>query len=138
MLPQWQIKDPGHPAKSAGGRLHLNKHAHLTQQSRCGLTMLWSRHSVETYPGTRSHATCQGTLGHSHQLAGPLWTDPGVKSGISLCELISTSKKKKGKRKSAGGERMSEHSPTILTTEEKATTTTTTTIFISENDFRVI
>ena len=24
MLPQWQVKDPCHSAKSAGGRLHLN------------------------------------------------------------------------------------------------------------------
>ena len=26
MLPQWRVKDPGHSAKSAGGRLHLNTH----------------------------------------------------------------------------------------------------------------
>ena len=32
---------------------------------------------------------------HSSQLAEPLWTDPGVKGGISMHELISTSKKKK-------------------------------------------
>ena len=30
----------------------------------------------------------------SSQLAEPLWTDPGLNSGISLCELISTLKKK--------------------------------------------
>ena len=35
------------------------------------------------------------------QLTEPLWTDPGIKSGISVRELISTSKKKK---KNAGGE----------------------------------
>ena len=29
------------------------------------------------------------------QLAEPLWTDPGLKSGISVGELISTLKKKK-------------------------------------------
>ena len=29
------------------------------------------------------------------QLAEPLWTDPGLKKGISLCELISTLKKRK-------------------------------------------
>ena len=27
VLPQWHIKDPGHSAKSAGGRLQLNTHA---------------------------------------------------------------------------------------------------------------
>ena len=47
----------------------------------------------------RAHATCQGTFGHSPQPAEPLWTDPGIKSGISVRELISTLKKK-----SAGGE----------------------------------
>ena len=31
----------------------------------------------------------------SSQLAEPLLTDPGIKSGISVSELISTSKKKK-------------------------------------------
>ena len=41
----------------------------------------------------------------SSQLAEPLWTDSGLKSGISVRELISTSKKKKNEEeKSAGGE----------------------------------
>ena len=31
----------------------------------------------------------------SSQLAEPLWTDPGLKSGISVCELISTTTKKR-------------------------------------------
>ena len=30
VLPQWHVKDPGHSAKSAGGRLHLNTHTLLT------------------------------------------------------------------------------------------------------------
>ena len=47
MLPQWHVKkNPGHSAKSAGGRLHLNMHTPLTQWSRSGLTMPLSRHSV--------------------------------------------------------------------------------------------
>ena len=33
VLPQWHVKDPGHSAKSAGGRLHLNTHTTLTQRS---------------------------------------------------------------------------------------------------------
>ena len=36
----------------------------------------------------------------SSQLAEPLWTDSGIKSEISMRELVFTSKKKK----SAGGE----------------------------------
>ena len=41
---------------------------------------------------TNSHATRQGTLGHSPrtQLAEPLWTDPGLKSVTGVSELIST------------------------------------------------
>ena len=53
-----------------------------------------SRQSVGIYQETSSHSTRQGTLGHN-RLAEPLWTDPGLKSGISLRELISTLKKKK-------------------------------------------
>ena len=56
--------------------------------------------SVETYLETSSHQTRQGTLGQSYQFAEPLWTDPGLKSGISVCELIST-------KKSAGGNELS-------------------------------
>ena len=65
VLPQWHVKDPGHPAKRAGDRLHLKTRTPLTQRSRSGLTMPPSRHSVGTCPETSSHATCQRTLGHS-------------------------------------------------------------------------
>ena len=40
------VKDPGHSAKSAGGRLLLNTHTPWTQLSRSGLTMPLSGHSV--------------------------------------------------------------------------------------------
>ena len=43
----WHVKDPSHSAKNADGRLHLNTHTPLPQQSRSGLTVL-SRHSVGT------------------------------------------------------------------------------------------
>ena len=71
-------KDPGHTAKSAGGRLHLNMHTPLTQRSQGGLTMLLCMHSVGTYQETSSHATRQGTLGHSRL------------SLLSYCGLILT------------------------------------------------
>ena len=67
VLPQRHVKDPGHSAKSAGGRLHLYMHTSLTQ---------WSRHSVGTYRETSSHVTRQGTLDHSHL------------SSLSHCGLI--------------------------------------------------
>ena len=66
VLPMWHVKDPSHSAKSAGGRLHLNMHTPLTPQSLSGLTMQLRRHGVGTYQQTSSHATHQGTLGHSH------------------------------------------------------------------------
>ena len=65
VLPQWHIKDLGHSAKNAGGRLHLNRHTPLTQLSWSGLTMPLSRRSVETYQETSSRATCQGSFAHS-------------------------------------------------------------------------
>ena len=43
------------------------------------------------------------TQSQSSQFAEPLWTDPGLKTGISVCELISTSAEKK-RKKSAGRE----------------------------------
>ena len=71
------------------------------------------RQSVGIYQETSSHATRQGTLSQSSQLAEPLWTNPGIKSGISASYPHL---------KSAGGEWIVEHSPRILAREEKATT----------------
>ena len=42
-----------------------------------------------------THNSSGNTWSQSSQLAGPLWTDPGLKSGISVRELSSTKKKKK-------------------------------------------
>ena len=36
VLLQWHIKDSSYSAKSANGRLHLNTHTPMTQQSRIG------------------------------------------------------------------------------------------------------
>ena len=85
MLPQWHVNDPGHCAKSTGGWLHLNTHTNLTKRSRSGLNMPLSRHSV------RTRNLSGNTRRQSPQLAEPLWTDPGIKNGISVCDLISTS-----------------------------------------------
>ena len=51
-----------------------------------------SRHSVQTYLEMSSHPTCQGPVGQSSQLSEPLWTEPGLKSGIIECKLISNQK----------------------------------------------
>ena len=61
-----------------------------------------SRHSVGILSGHELTRNLSGNIRpQSSQRAEPLWTDPGIKSGISVRELVSTSKKKK---KSAGGE----------------------------------
>ena len=52
-------KRHGYSAKSAVGRLHLNTHTPLAQQSRSGLTML-SIDSVRTYQGKRAHTQLVG------------------------------------------------------------------------------
>ena len=86
--PHWHVKDPGHSAKSAGGRLHLNTHTPLTQPSQSGPL---SRHSVGTLSGNELTRSSSGnTRSQSSQLAEPLWTDPDVKNGITVRELIST------------------------------------------------
>ena len=82
VLPQLHVKDPGHSAESAGGRLHLNTHTPLAKRSRSELTML-SKNSVAIYQGNELTRNSSGnTRSQSSQLAEPLWTDPGVKSGI--------------------------------------------------------
>ena len=94
VLPQWHVKDPGHSVKSAGGRLHLNTYTLLTRRSRSGLTMPLSRQSVGISQENELTRILSGnTRSQSSQLAEPLWTDPGLKSGISVRELISTIKK---------------------------------------------
>ena len=88
MLLQWQVKDPCHSAKSAGSRLHLTTYTPLTQRSWNGSTML-SWQSVGTYQGNElTWNSTVNTLPQSSQLAEPLWTDPGIKSGIGVRKLI--------------------------------------------------
>ena len=74
-----------------------------------------SRHSVGTDQETSPHTTRQGTRGHSHLSLLSHWSDPGLKCGISVHELISTSEKKK-----AGQEWIVEHSPRLLASKDKA------------------
>ena len=96
MSPRWHVKDFSQSAKSAGDRVHLNTHTPLTQWSQSGLTMPLSRHSVGTYQENKfAHNSSTNTHRQSSQLAKPLWTDPGLKSAISMRDLISTLKKKK-------------------------------------------
>ena len=96
MLPQWHVKDRGHSAESAGGKV-TPKHAYTLDPTKSE----WADNAaVRALCGNLSGngLTCNlsGNLrSQSSQLAEPLWTDPGPESGISLCELISTLKKKR-------------------------------------------
>ena len=68
-----------------------------------------SGHSLETYQERSSHATRQGnTRSQSSQLAVPLWTDPGLKSGHSVRELLSPSKNNNNNKKQTNKKRAQE------------------------------
>ena len=50
-----------------------------------------SRNSAGTYQGNKLIHNSQGNVpSHLSHLAGPPWTDPGLKSGTGVCKLIST------------------------------------------------
>ena len=89
---------PQSPAKSAGGRLHLNTHTPLTLRSRSGLILPLSRYSVGSYQEMSSRNLSGNIWLQSSQPAEPLWTNPGIKSVISVCELISNSKQQQQKQ----------------------------------------
>ena len=43
VLPQEHVKDPGHSAKSAGGRLQLNTHTPYVRGFYCAVLRHWSQ-----------------------------------------------------------------------------------------------
>ena len=54
-----------------------------------------SRHQYwEPVREMSSHTILQGKFIQSSHPTKPLWTDPGLNSGISVCKLISRKKKK--------------------------------------------
>ena len=89
VLPQWHVKDPGYSVNSAGGRLHLNTDTPFTQWSRGRLTGPLCRHTVGTYYNTSGNTRPQ-----SSQLAEPLWTDHGLRSGRPNLHFKQKNKKK--------------------------------------------
>ena len=129
MLPQWQVKDPGHSVKSAGGRLHLNTHTPLTQRSRNGLTMPLAGHKNLSGNELTRNLSENIRLQSSH-LAEPLWANPGLKSGIKVHELISTLRRIKKKRAQARNELSN------ILPESSIAKTTATTIPIETEDRR--
>ena len=70
-------KDPGHSAKSVGGRLHLSTHTPLTQQSQSGLTMPLSKHNVRMWQWLRKMSSlshCGLTLAWKVELMCVSWS----------------------------------------------------------------
>ena len=65
-----------------------------------------TRHSVGTYLEKELTSNSSGSAqSQLSQLAEPLWTDPGLISGISVHKLISTlTNKKKSFKKGTGGD----------------------------------
>ena len=83
MLPQWHGKDPGYSAKSADGTLH----AYTLDPTMSE----WADYAaIQAWRGNLSGNELTRNLSGNIQLAEPLWSDPGIKSGISVRELIST------------------------------------------------
>ena len=67
------------------------KHAYTLDPSKSE----WADYAaVQAERGNLSRNSSGNTRSQSSQLAEPLWIDPGLKSGISVRELISTLKKK--------------------------------------------
>ena len=64
-------------------------HTSLTHRSQSGLSRLLSRQSVSLWGNELTRNSSGNTRLQSSQFAEPLWTDPGLKHGISLHELIS-------------------------------------------------
>ena len=70
VLLQWHVKDPGHSAKSAGDRLHLNMLTSLIQWSGSGLTAPKSPHARKKPPHNECNAWFESKVGFdsSHNL----------------------------------------------------------------------
>ena len=129
VLLQWHVKDPGHSAKTASGKLHLNTHIHpWPKKVRVGWLCRCPGIVRELIKNELKRNSSGNTQPESPQLTEPLWTDPGVKSGIRVHELISTKifclKCRRGW--------MVEHFPKVLTREEKATTVMVTWLSMTE------
>ena len=125
VLPQWNVEDPGHSAKSADGRLHRNTHTSLTQRNWSGLTTL-SKHRVGTYQGKRAHT--QLVREHSATVVSARWatTDWSWPKKWNWCATADLHfKQKKQKQKpSACGKQNVEPFPWVLATKKSRSSPT--------------
>ena len=90
VLQQWHVKDPGHSAKCRWQV--IPEHAYSLDPSKSE----WANYAAvqaecANLSGNELTLNSSGnTRVQSCQLAEPLWTYRGLKSGISVRELIST------------------------------------------------
>ena len=68
VLPQWHAKDPGHSAKSAGGRLQLNTHTHYV----CGFARSDTVHGCMVYTERAETAAVSCGTSHASVVSTPL------------------------------------------------------------------
>ena len=90
-------KDPGHSAKSAAGVHVTPQHAYTLDPTtlECRADYVVQAQCAWNLTGKRATRNSSGDARpQSSQLAEPLWTSPGLKSGIDVHGLISTLKKK--------------------------------------------
>ena len=133
MLLQWHVKDPGQKCRWQVTPKLAYAHDSTKLEWADYATVQAKRGNLSGNELTRKPSG--NTRSQSSQLAEPLWTDPVLKIGISVRELISTLKtrpKKKEKKEQAGSElsnilQKSSHArkkppppPTPLRTEHEA------------------
>ena len=100
VLPKVRVAGLNTSSKRDERRKTCSKHADTLDPTKSGRA---DCAAVQAQSGNLSENklicnTSGNTCPQLSQLAEPLWTDPGLKSAISVCELISTSKKKKKKK----------------------------------------
>ena len=92
MLPQWHVKDPRPFCQKCRWQV-TPKHVYIIDSAKSE----WADYAaVQAWYGNLSdneltRKSPKNTRSRSSRLAEPLWTDPGLKNGISVRELISTS-----------------------------------------------
>ena len=95
VLPQWHLKDPGHSAKKASGRLHLNMHIPLTQRISVGWLCCpgteWEPIRETSSHATRHSASHPSSPSHCGLILA-CGSDSSLKNGTGV--LISTYKEK--------------------------------------------
>ena len=94
MLPQWHVKNKQNGSFCQKCRWQVTlKHAYTRDPTKSE-----SRHSVGTYQENNLPRNSPGnTQPQSSQLAEPLQTDPDLKSGTGVRELISTLNRRREK-----------------------------------------